>query len=546
MVSQTDRYSIHSTDPARPGSPAAVRSHLRTQSNIARARSAHNVAIKQLPVSPKPKGHRPSHSYVPSIYTLKTNNSETSLVLANQPAKSAFENRNAIMSLSRDGYVEGLFPRHHLVRNITHFMRFASASYGSHFLRIMGIKSLQGRLGAPPDDTHHQEHHAFSHHTQLPAHTILLSSFVDPQGGTDSSGRTSTGVPMVHYVSLDHDSRAVVLTCRGTLGFEDVLADMTCDYDDIIYQGKSYKVHKGIHASARRLLEGSVLATIKAGLEEFPEYGIVLCGHSLGGAVAALLAILLAEPNPDMTTSTQSSQSTAFIAATHHTRNPLLLTSDFSQQNTTPHSPQLTLPSNRPIHAYAYGPPSTLSPALRAATRSLITTIIHNQDLVPYLSLGVLHDLQAVALAFKTDTTGAKSAVAARVWEGLRGHWGSASASGSKTFAGAHGDAESDVWAFAALKALRANMQSEKLVPPGEVFVVDAQAVLQRDAFTAEVSSSGGESGLGRPATRARLRYVRDVQGRFGEVRFGGSMLLDHSPGRYEVALGALGRGVLG
>jgi hypothetical protein len=67
--------------------------------------------------------------------------------------------------------------------------------------------------------------------------------------------------------------------------------------------------------------------------------------------------------------------------------------------------------------------------------------------------------------------------------------------------------------------------------------------VLQRDAF---LKIGEAENGLGRPAIRSVLKYVRDVERRFAEVRFGGSMLLDHSPGRYEASLSALGRGVLG
>jgi hypothetical protein len=36
------------------------------------------------------------------------------------------------------------------------------------------------------------------------------------------------------------------------------------------------------------------------------------------------------------------------------------------------------------------------------------------------------------------------------------------------------------------------------------------------------------------------LKYVRDVERRFGELRFDASMMLDHSPGRYEAALDRL------
>ena len=100
---------------------------------------------------------------------------------------------------------------------------------------------------------------------------------------------------------------------------------------------------------------------------------------------------------------------------------------------------------------------------------------------------------------------------------------------------------EDEMWAWATLKTLRAGMQGEKLVPPGECFQVETSRVLQRDAF---VNREGGR-GLGRPATRVVLRYVREVEKVFGEVQFSSGMLTDHSPGRYENALKALGSGVL-
>ena len=524
IVSLTDSYSIHTE--GRPVSPTTYRTHLRAQSTLIRAVSEKNISNQHSPL----KMHRRSKSVVPSIYTLNPNNSETSLVLAPQAPQSAFQHGENLQTMMRTGHIDGLFPQHHIVRNITRFIRFASASYGASFLRVMGIaaSAVDGK-SQEINSTHHHEHHSFSTHTQLPPSTILLSSFVDPQGGSDSSGHTGTGIPMVHFVSLDHSSQAVILTCRGTLGFEDVLTDLTCEYDEIRYNNKAYIVHKGIHASAKRLLTSRVLVTITAALEEFPEYGLVLCGHSLGGAVSALLAIMISSPSPT---------GTAFV-----TSNPLSQLQLPSSTNAgTPPTIQVQLPEGRPIHVYAYGPPSTLSPSLRLATRGLITTIVHSNDLVPHLSLGTLHDLQAVALAFKTDDSGAKREVRSRVWEGLCGtvkdKWAGGAGIREDTFK-KDSFGEEDQWAYAALKALRASMQSRKLVPPGEVFIVESTPVLRKDA-------GGVGEGLGRPATRVVMRYVRDVEKRFGEVKFGGSMLLDHSPGRYEACLGVLGKGVLG
>ncbi|KAF5873332.1 putative lipase protein [Botrytis fragariae] len=403
MVSQTDTYSIHSFDQGRPHSPVTPKNRYMGQNNAMRFRSERGMTLENPLLTPK--SHRRTHSNEESIFTLNTNNSEICLIPNFGREKGIFEGGEALDSLMRTGKIDGTFPKRHIIQNITRFVKFASASYGSNFLRVMGISdpSTRQELNA----IHHFEHQSFSSHTQLPADTILLSSFVDPQGGTDSSGLTNTGVPMVHYVSLDHQSQAIVLTCRGTLGFEDVLADMTCDYDELVWRGKAYKVHKGIHASARRLLHGGggrVMATIKAALEEFPDYGLVMCGHSLGGGVSTLLAIMVSEP---------AGYGTSFVTS----YNPENLSTSLGATDNS--SQILHLPPGRPIHVYAYGPPATVSPSLRSATRGLITTVVNGNDLVPHLSLGLLHDLQAVALAFKNDNSGAKGEVKRRVWTGM-------------------------------------------------------------------------------------------------------------------------------
>ncbi|KXX78825.1 Sn1-specific diacylglycerol lipase beta [Madurella mycetomatis] len=506
-----------------------------------------------------------SRTYTPSIYTLRANASETSLIPYHTHDRwSAFSGTEALGTLKQAGVVDGMFPAHHLLRNITRYMRFASASYGSKFLTVLGIATQMPIPGAS-DNTHH-ELRSFAHHTKSNPSSILLSSFIDPQGGSDGTGSTNTGVPLVHYISLDHESKTVVLTCRGTLGFEDVLADMTCEYDDLVWRGKSYKVHKGVHASARRLLyggDGRVLYTLKTALEEFPGYGLVLAGHSLGGAVTSLLGVMLSEPNPF-----PGPSSSFFITASSEPHTNLLppVATDDRARPPPLLPPHICLPANRPIHVYAYGPPSTMSSALRAATRGLVTTVVHGNDLVPFLSLGVLHDFQAAALALKTDNSAAKSDLRQRVWTALRD--GVARAYRNDTTAAAAADAwvlrdegitpagagasassENEYWAYAALKVLRSSMLSEKLVPPGEVFVVESQRALRGDAFVAAAGGNGEEDHLGRPAHRVVLKYVRDVERRFGEVRFGVSMLTDHNPAKYEATLerlmvGVLGRGV--
>ncbi|TDZ15500.1 Sn1-specific diacylglycerol lipase alpha [Colletotrichum orbiculare MAFF 240422] len=520
IVSQTETYSFHAVDGYRPTSPAFGRRD--GQGGLPNSRSEKDMN-DQKPSSPMKSRRARSHVNTPSLYSIANTGSQTSLVLSTYFQKSAYTDSEAIDTLRRAGTVDGSFPAFHLLRNVTRYMRFSSASYGSNFLKFMGISKEMPILRAL-DETHH-EIRSFAHHTELEATSILLASFVDPQGGSDTTGSTGTGVPLVHYISLDHESKAVVLACRGTLGFEDVLADMACDYDNLYWRGKSYKVHKGIHASARRLLyggDGRVLYTLKEALEEFSDYGLILCGHSLGGGVTALLGTMLAEP---------SSSGTGFVTTSEPHRR-LLGNSGFLETDTT----HVCLPSGRPIHVYAYGPPGTMSPALRKATRGLVTSVVHGSDLVPFLSLGVLHDFQAVALAFKSDNHEAKVEVRQRIWQafqsGLADKWYTNTSRSSV--------ADEDKWSISALTTLRSNMMSLKLLPPGEVFIVESTRVLRRDAFLLS-----GEEDIGRPAQRIVLKYIRDVESRFREVRFGTSMLIDHSPAKYEEALSKLRWGVV-
>lgn len=535
IVSQTDAYSIHSNGEMRPASPTIVRTDYSTQESTMRPRSDVYSAAS-VPPSPH-KGHRRSTSYVPSLYSLATNDSQSSLILSSYYQKSAYNASGALSTLRREGFVDGTFPAGHLLPNIARYMRFSSACYGSHFLKFMGISTEPPALGVW-DGTHHDVRH-FAHHTESAAGNILLASFVDPQGGADASGATGTGVPLVHYISLDHEAKAVVLACRGTLGFEDVMADMACEYDDMIWRGRRYKVHKGIHASARRLLygdDGRVLVTIKEALREFPDYGLVLCGHSLGGAVTSLLGVMLAQPNPD---------GPGFvISAEPHVR--LLrpapaVAAPAADADADARSGDIRLPSGRRIHVYAYGPPGVMAPSLRKITRGLITSVVHGNDLVPHLSLGLLHDLQALALAFKTDDgSGTRAEIRARMWlalqAGLADKWHP-----QQRPPPAPPSREADErWVLPALGALRDSMTSARLVPPGEVFAIETTRVLRRDAFVAL-----DEGPVGRPAQRVVLKYVRDVEARFAEVRFGTGMLTDHSPAKYEDALNKLRLGVV-
>ena len=423
----------------------------------------------------------------------------------------------------------GRFVERHFLANIARFMRFASASYGPGVLKLAGIVQA---IGAPRvfDDID-KDVRSFALHTEISADDVLLSSLVDPQIGRDKRRLGGAVVPVVHYLALDHDSRAVVLTCRGTLGIQEIITDFAADYEDMEWLGNTYKVHKGVYACAKHILyggSGKLLRVLRAALKHYPHYGLVLAGHSLGGAVASLIGIMLAERG--------RSRQSVFVT----TRQPLTNfypNADAMDPSAVP-PPEICVPPGRPLHVYAYGPPATVSPLLRNASRGLITTIVYGDDMVPFLSLGMFHGFQGAALALKTQSFEAKQELWNRARTGLlefvtnryRPLWAHTARAGEK---------KEGQWAYSALKILRASMMNDELVPPGEVFVLEETRVAARD---------GGalDHHLGTPAFKLVLRYVWEVEKRFGEVRFDPSMVFDHGPERYEKGLRRLMVGVRG
>lgn len=287
-----------------------------------------------------------------------------------------------------DGSPDSLFPHDSLIKNIHRFMLFSSAAYGQNFLRILGLGNSE--FNFPSTGRHHSNSWAFAHHTGIAIENLLLSSY------TESSATLiqRKAPPLVHYIAVDHSLKAIILTCRGTLGLSDVLVDLTCDYRSLSVEGgepdADYFVHSGMYLSALQLTakQSTVHQTLVEALTKYPTYGLVMTGHSLGGGVAALLSIITSMP------------ASSFLEENARRSRPF-----DHPAVTTPFVTSVAsgLPPGRPIHSFVYGVPAVTSIDLAKYCSGLITSVIQNADVVPCLSLGVLRDLKNVAVTLAEE-----------------------------------------------------------------------------------------------------------------------------------------------
>ncbi|KAI8062360.1 Alpha/Beta hydrolase protein [Gilbertella persicaria] len=378
------------------------------------------------------------------------------------------------------------FPQTHIVHNIAHFMRYASAAYGESFMRILGIGDIPTVL--PNSHHHHPNHHAFAHHTGNSVEDILLSSYTNR---SPLYLHNPSIHALVHYVTVDHAAKAIVLTCRGTLGLSDLLTDLSFDYTDFNLPSEStkfFKAHSGMLDAAQLLAKekGEVYQKIRQGLQSYPDYGLVMCGHSLGGGVASLLCVLWSQQ---------------IKRDQGNKRLPSFVTSN-----------QSGLPAGRPIHCYAYGPPGVMSLELSNYCAGLVTSVVYGYDIVSSLSWGILKDFKNIATSLHTEADVAEEIIA-RVIGRMQ----------EQNYKNEDELNEDDQWFWAMIKTMRADMTAEKMYPPSIVYSIETIPHVKEQH-------------------KVVLYRCDDVQARFSEIVFSKTMFMDHSPLMYERAIKKLCR----
>ncbi|PWN90924.1 hypothetical protein FA10DRAFT_229449 [Acaromyces ingoldii] len=326
-----------------------------------------------------------------------------------------------------------------------------------------------------------------------------------------------------YYVVTDHTNAKIVLVLRGSLSLGDLAIDLTCESarfewelekqpleDEATEESKekaprgSYIVHEGIYETAKEIGEPGrpVHRAIRAALARHPGYALDIAGHSLGAGVAAMCALMWADPDTCLTT------------------------------------PQSGLPVGRKVHAYSFAAPCVMGAELSQRCKALITTLEYSYDLVARLSLGAILDIRNACawLAYEnsqpatprtaTSTTASSNGAFVGLPNPIRLttlmqrallHQVPTTSAEKKT------EIEHDFLALR--KTLEANMTHVELFPPGSIFYSLAPD---------DVAAS--------PRTDDRLYRVTGdrLDEVFGQIIFGRGMLSRHMPHIYRNILTAL------
>ncbi|KAF8009693.1 hypothetical protein BT93_J0625 [Corymbia citriodora subsp. variegata] len=163
-----------------------------------------------------------------------------------------------------------------------------------------------------------------------------------------------------YYIGIDYRKKLVIFGIRGTHSAYDLITDVTSSsHEEVTFEG--YTTHFGTAEAARWFLAHEI-GNIKECLDKHEGFRLRLVGHSLGGAIASLLAIMLRK---------KTKKELGF-------------------------SPEL-------VSAVGYATPPCVSRELAESCSDFVTTVVMQDDIVPRLSVASLTRLRNEIL--QTDWT---------------------------------------------------------------------------------------------------------------------------------------------
>ncbi|KAK9137753.1 hypothetical protein Sjap_008347 [Stephania japonica] len=158
-----------------------------------------------------------------------------------------------------------------------------------------------------------------------------------------------------YYIGIDHRNKLIILGIRGTHTVYDLITDILSSSErEVTFEG--YSTHFGTAEAARWFLNHEI-DTIKKCISKHEGFRLRLVGHSLGGATASLLAIMLRKiPKEEL---------------------------GFSPDIVT---------------AVGYATPPCVSKELAESCSDYVSTVVMQDDIIPRLSVSSLKSLRTEIL----------------------------------------------------------------------------------------------------------------------------------------------------
>ncbi|XP_060810723.1 diacylglycerol lipase-beta [Amyelois transitella] len=96
------------------------------------------------------------------------------------------------------------------------------------------------------------------------------------------------------FIMADHERKNIVVTIRGTISVPDVFTDLAGTHEPFEVEGlpPGTRAHKGMAMGAAKTMQ-RVMPILERAFQEYPNYGLIITGHSLGAAISVLLGIKL-------------------------------------------------------------------------------------------------------------------------------------------------------------------------------------------------------------------------------------------------------------
>jgi len=146
-----------------------------------------------------------------------------------------------------------------------------------------------------------------------------------------------------YFLAVDHKTQSIVLAIRGSFEIKDAIPDLIANKTEFL-EGST---HNGLLRASLNVKK-EIDENFKQLKNKYPNYQIILTGHSLGAAVAAIITTLLLE--------------------------------EYAQ--------------NIKLHAYCFACPAIFTYDLALQYKNYITTFIYNDDCIPRLSYDSMETLK--------------------------------------------------------------------------------------------------------------------------------------------------------